>query len=76
MAIGAAGGGAGAATGAAIGTAASGVGGVVASGDLKYGRDRNSYNTAYASCTEAHGYTVRQAASGLGEGMESLTLAL
>ena len=54
-AVGAAGGG----SGAAIGTAASGVGGAVAGGALKYSRDRNSYNKAYASCTEAHGYTVR-----------------
>jgi hypothetical protein len=58
-AVGAAGGGAGAATGAAIGTAAGSVGGAVAGGALKYGRDRNGYNQAYASCTEAHGYTVR-----------------
>jgi hypothetical protein len=55
----AAGGGSGAAEGAAIGAAAGGVGGAVTGGAMKYSRDRNGYNEAYASCMEARGYTVR-----------------
>ena len=59
-AIGAAtGGGSGAAKGAAIGAAAGGVGGAVTGGALKYSQDRHGYNQAYASCMEAHGYTIR-----------------
>jgi outer membrane lipoprotein SlyB len=59
-AIGAAtGGGSGAAKGAAIGAAAGGVGGAATGGALKYSRDRNGYNQAYAACMEARGYTVR-----------------
>ena len=59
-AIGAAtGGGSGAATGAAVGAAAGGIGGAVTGGALKYSRDHNGYNQAYAACMEARGYTVR-----------------
>jgi hypothetical protein len=59
-AIGAAtGGGSGAAKGAAIGAAAGGVGGAVTGGAMKYSRDRNGYNQAYASCMQTRGYNVR-----------------
>ena len=37
----------------------SGVRGAVTGGALKYGRDCNGYNQAYASCMQAHGYTIR-----------------
>jgi hypothetical protein len=53
------GGGSGAAKGAAIGAAVGGVGGAVTGGAIKYSRDRDGYNQAYASCMEARGYTVR-----------------
>jgi hypothetical protein len=52
----AAGGGSGAGKGAAIGAAAGGVGGAVTGGAMKYSRDRNGYNQAYASCMQARGY--------------------
>ena len=59
-AIGAAtGGGSGAAKGAAIGAAAGGVGGAVTGEAMKYSRDHNGYNQAYASCMQTRGYNVR-----------------
>ena len=55
----AAGGGSGAAKGAAVGAAAGGIGGVVAGGAMRYSRDRQGYNQAYAACMQARGYDIR-----------------
>jgi hypothetical protein len=49
----------GAGIGAAVGAAAGGVGGAVTGGAMKYSRDRNGYNQAYASCMQTRGYNVR-----------------
>jgi hypothetical protein len=49
----------GAGIGAAVGAAAGGVGGAVTGGAMKYSRDRNGYNQAYATCMQECGYNVR-----------------